>query len=355
MSRENLRAQSSFIFIILFVCVAIFSQTTQAADTLPSYTMDVTQISLGSVCTTLMITPNSNPCNPAFAGLQKRTFFLGNIFLGDNYSTVRDLRLMAEEQRFQELIERIYLENRVIHMQSATTLYFISPHFNVTLSPERLFFASRTYNPSYPTYEIQIVREQSLAFQYGFHLNHEWAWGLQTRLVSRDYHLGNFSLFDAVAENNGLFVSDQQQAIFFEPGFTYISEHPWHPRWSLFVSNTGLNNKKGAGIEMNPILESGIGFETPITYLGRFEFGLTYRWTDNPFFLDDDPWRVGGIYEFGLVNASFAWGEYRRSLGVVSSFNNFRVGLLYESRRTITNRGIDTYEDLVSTEFGLLL
>lgn len=345
-----------FVNALLAILILSSGQQVFASVTLPSNSLDVTQIALGSVCTTLRITPYTTPCNPAFAATEHSTYFLANIFLGDNYATVKDFEHLVETQHYQELMERIYKENRQIDMQTGVTLYFLGPHFNLNLSPERLFYYSRTSNPNYPTYDIEIVKERSFSAQFGGPLSDEWNWGLQTRLVNREYHIGNFSLFDALAGDPDIFIHDEQTALFLEPGLLYLNkESTWHPRWSLFVGNWGLGGKKAQAPQMEPTLEMGIGFATPQTYAGRLELGLTYRWAQNPTFLDSDAWRWGGIYHWGLVNASFSWSEARRAIGVISSFDHFRVGLLYESRKQMNYAGKESYEDMVSTEFGLAL
>src|ERR1017187_1175342 len=89
----NLKMRS--LLIILAAISGLVSAKVQAAwlnypvNYFTQYSVSsMTELGLGTVCLSILQTPNSRPCNPAFTPFTEKSIFDGHLLMGGDYSQI---------------------------------------------------------------------------------------------------------------------------------------------------------------------------------------------------------------------------------------------------------------------------
>ncbi|MCB0343085.1 MAG: hypothetical protein H6626_06450 [Pseudobdellovibrionaceae bacterium] len=315
-------------------------------------TLNTVQLGLQSLCSVFPVKNSAMPCNPAMLTVAPQSFSEANIYVGNAYDEVKKIRDLLKEEKSLDFIETLFDQGELLRAQGGIGLAFRSKHFAGAFVPYHVTYHSQLRNPYHPILSVHAMQERSLSGQVGGAFDRDFFWGVQLRYVHREFVDDEFSLYDELASSETILNVKKQQALYFEPGIVYKLSEGWDSYFSALMTNWGTADKDYDEVSFSPQFDLGFSVVPPLE-LGQLSLGVVFRANRDSKTLNE-MWRLGGTYELGLMGAQWGWSDRDLSLGVTTSFDKLKVGLLYKREKWEKFGGFKLEDDALYSEFALV-
>lgn len=332
---------------VILILVTLLSTKSKAS--IPTYAIEnVNFISyaLGDACYSIGTWEYYLPCNPAFIAFDRPNRFFINFFGTSDLSHYNDVQSILGGSGSRSTVDRVFSKGAAYESQANLELGYYSSNFGVSLSPSRYYIYDSVVNPPLPRISLLAMRETNLRMQFGSFLSTDWAFGIQGRLVKREFIYAEAYLTDFLVESGPqLLATKSQYGIYAEPGFVYAPEGmEWNPMATFALSNLGFVDRVSEAFSTKPSLHIGGSVNK------RYDFGDTHVGMDS--YISENmagflsSLRLGILYNVGIISTSYsiARDDYILGLGVklgpvnlgFSIWNKFLVDLSGQRHPTET-------------------
>lgn len=316
---------------------------------------DFTSRTLGVACFGMDVLIDGLPCNPAFAGKERRRRFQAQFFFGNNVTYASEMSRLLEGKGDPEMVEKLFSQKSSAEAEANIQISYLRENGGLQYSPYRLYYYALIRNSSLPVVTLYTGQEQILAGQIASYAEGNWFWGLQLRAVERKFILSEFTLTDALASGGSQYFDlKRQKALYIEPGLLYeFADKDWKPQVGLTVKNAGMVDTKYPELSTRPDWDVAGSVRPPVG-LGELELGMDLRFNSR---IEEysDLVHLGLSYRLGVLQALASYAEDEHSLGFVLHYNHWNGGLSYWHKRYENLQGNPDQLRTVYLELGFVL
>lgn len=340
--------------VLFFVCHRGYAQESLAfsrnARTFETQHSTLVMKGLAHACLTILRMPDGLPCNPASTSLNEKASIGAELLLANGYSNLSRVRKLLDGDIDQETIDDMFTKGKVIQLESNVDIQFKSKYLNGVYSPFSVKGLSVVRNEANPDVDLYSVEEKGFTFQSGMEIYNNLYAGLQVRTVDRKFIRKRFKLLQiATEQGKDLLKPNTQQAVYGEPGLTYIYPASWKPRASFFLANWGYVSEQYDDLKTPVDPQFGIAISPPMTW-GDLDLSLEYR-SMNYEESDAEKIHFGALYQFGSMYLSAGLDSNGASGGVFYYLDQINAGVVYSTTRFI-NSGESNYTQTVYVQLG---
>ncbi len=320
------------------------------ARTFETQNSSLIQKGLALSCLTMLESPDSLPCNPAFTPLEKKGGLQIEVQLSNGYNNLEKVRTLLSGSPNADFLNSLFANSNVLQIEAAGTLEFKSKYFNGSYTPMSVKGFAAIRNEADPDVDIYAVQAQGFEFQSGYQAAPHVYTGVQVRFENRKYIRKRFKLAElGTADGQKLLQPQTQNATYIEPSVSYIMPGRWHPRATFMMANLGFVTPQTSDLPTPVEPQVGIGISPPLRW-GMLELSLEYR-SMNYEEKALEKFRAGLLYKFGSMFLTGGIDANGLSGGVFYTIDSLNAGILYSTTRFV-NEDNGFYTQTVYVQLG---
>lgn len=301
-------------------------------------------------CLTMSVIDDSLPCNPANVPFNKKPGVSVQGLLSNGYSSLEKTQKLLRGDTSAEFLNSLFAGQNVLQIEGNAEMYFVSSYVNARWIPSSIRMFTVVRNEANPTVEIFAVEEKGFTFQSGLEVLPRLYAGLQARLLDRRFIRRNFQLVSlATQQGRNTLQPKTQQAIYLEPGVTWVIEPQWKTRFSAMVMNLGTVSQSYDELPIPVEGQYGVGVSPPLEW-GSLELMVDYRSLSYEE-LPEEKLHFGAQYQFGAMNV-FGGIDYNgTSTGLFYNIEKISAGIMFATTK-LPGKNDDYYAQTVYAQMG---
>lgn len=288
------------------------------------------QALLGNSCHSLEATRLDLNCNPAFLPGSKTYRFHFNAIGTDQLAKLNNYRQDIEAQAVPGVVDDLLHERGPLVAKASLNLWLQQDWWVLGYTPLRAGFTYLNRNPAFPEISTLAFREWEVFGQAGAYLTQDphFRFGVQSRLVKREYIYQQFYALDALADPNTVELRGQT-TLYLEPSFVYEWSSAWKPQLAGTLRHLMLF-QSGDQLPNHPIFE--LGFSSTFGELLKNLRTTTHFSTQRNTRQALKMFSWSGLYDFeNDFQAAVTLGQDLFGAGASARFAAATVGLTYKS------------------------
>lgn len=308
---------------------------------------------LRETCYSLYFSKTSmgRPCNPAFLGYEQENRNHVHAFFGNNVKYFDEAMQVLNYTASESTVRGLFNQSRDAQFEADIEYYFGRDNWLISISPARLTYYSLIRNRVLPFVTLYTSLEPTIRGQIGWDIGSNLYFGLQGRLMNRNFIANEFFLTDAITDPDAVLKVKNQTLFYVEPGLVWdAKEMPLEPQVSLTVTNLGAANKEYDELPIEPEVELGFSLR-PMTNLGNLRVGphLSFNRENKDL---TDPLRLGAVYEQDRWNFLGSVKENEIDIGAFYQDEKFSAGLIFDHKYIENLKGYDEHLNTWYFQFG---
>lgn len=288
---------------------------------------------LGEGCMSFDFSAGALPCNPGSIAMKRNSHLNANIFFGNNFQASKEITKIIEGSADQSTIHNLFGSEKHSEIEAYFELGYLSETWGLSVSPLRAQSTLHSRNPALPEISIFATQEESIQFQLGSYLGHDFFFGTQVRSMHRKLVARQFFLIEAATEDGlNLVKPIDQQILFIEPSLVFAPENTeWSPQIYLSVRDFNIRDHNQELSDIGPATHVGISGQSDYGY-GRLGIGLDLNWNSDYLEVSQSA-TISSFFQFGILRLLAHFSEDSHGTGFQVLSDWMQIGLVTNSQK----------------------
>lgn len=267
--------------------------------------------------------PDSLPCSPSFLTKRHRPHFYFGGFFSNGFTFLEKAQEILDGKVEQSTVETFFERDQILESEGSLEANVRFHKFGIQYSPLNVRFLSSLKNQVPPLLRLSAVIERGLKAQFGTPLGNNFHFGVQTRLIERQYVIKSFPLTVLGTEEGfPLLTRDFQSALYIEPALSlYFEDAPFSPALTGMLANFRVLGEYAPQVDEPMEMQFGIslGVLKDVRLMADFK-SLSYVEEA------EQKFHFGVLWKLEPTHLTLGWDAYGMSFGVFTHFHHIMVG-----------------------------
>lgn len=288
---------------------------------------------LGEGCMSFDFASGTLPCNPGFIAMKRDSHLKANIFFGNNFQASKEISAIIDGSADQTTIHNLFVSEKHSEIEAIFELGYLTETWGISISPLRAQSTLHSRNPALPEISLFATQEESIQFQIGSYLGHDFFFGTQVRSIHRKLVARQFFLIEAATEDGLNLVKPlDQQILFIEPSLVFAPENTeWNPQVYLSIRDFNIRDHSQELANIGPATHVGISGQSDFGY-GRLGLGLDLNWNSDYEQITQSA-TVSSFFQFGILRLLGHFSEDSQGTGFQVLSDWMQIGLVTNSQK----------------------